>query len=529
MLNNKKDIKRVNVISSLINDREYNIPDWVYKYIDTEVINKLCIINNTDIIKRYIDDINVRNFFDTIRDRVVIDKKSLIDLYRYEKGMYSALLFTNKDWKYMRKHIKNNTDKFFYMIIKYLLSDEIFIERTREILKIMKFKKEYIIKEIYDMMKGMNLKDIQMRMSFLLDILEVNNNYQLTQYCINLGIPVFFKYGDEVDLYNYLSLIIENSWSYNIDDNISNVQLEFGDPMCDDILHIFRYLNSSIIVQAKDMLSEEDFNTLFFSDTSISEVLGVKKDKYKSKYGIKDFNDLIRIFGNNPYGFPLWIQQAFIFNDGDIRTMFKNDELLPEASIIKSNDQLDFIICNLPMEDLRFLIYNSNEFVKNILTNRFTSSQTSLIRILKALFENPVNPELWNTLNHTSKDKTVVDFREVIINRIVSVMTLEGVFLNVPEAMLYITPSALFVTRNINNENIKFVPVVKLIPYIYSILTQNKYINLNKFYRGDYVSITKIMPIDELVKVIIQNERYGYIADILNVDHKKIIDKICSM
>ena len=130
------------------------------------------------------------------------------------------------------------------------------------------------------------------------------------------------------------------------------------------------------------------------------------------------------------------LQTAFITNKGSVRTMFDNDgNLLPEASIIKSTDKIQFILNNISDDDLLFLLYNSPEFVKNVMNSNWLTIN-DMVRLMKVLFEFPINEELWNVLNHKNISHEI-DYRELLIRKIVISLTFDGLYNKVPEAMAF--------------------------------------------------------------------------------------------
>ena len=536
------------IIAKAICDRKFDIPDWMYDYINDDVINELIPmitrylgLSKVNLSGNQVEDksmepyttgTNINEFFSRVREKINIGGISADIIYSTGDGIFAGLLFNRKGWRRVRSIVqlesKNGKSKnrFINFITKYLLSSEDLFDRTEMILDTVGLKKEYIIESVYNELKTYPGIDGQKRMYNLMEILEVYDNYKLVQYCLNLGIPAFFSNGDITDLYRYLSVFIESGWKYGLDWDITNVDVTGDDKeILDNLVHIAKYIDHSAVIMAKEMITDPNvFEDIFNgSDPLINTLLGTSVDKVPL-YGVEDFTELISLFGNNLYGIPTPAQTKFIVNGGDIKTMFTEDgTLLPEASIIKANDQLGYIVNHISVEDLRFLIYNSTDFVKNIISNN-NITMSSCVKILKALFEYPVNESLWTALNRVDYSDGVMDFRETIVRKAISLITLDTVFINVPEAMLYIEPSALFVTRNLSKENIPFIPVTRLIPYLPSIISQNDYIKFNRFCGGVYVSLSRAVTMDILIKTITDYKKYGYLGDIEGIDHKAFMD-----
>lgn len=535
--------KQIKLFAKAIYDRNFDIPDWMYDYIDDDVIEELALItvyndermnidsnkNNSKIICGYQSGTPVKKFFDRIRNSLNITGVSADIIYMHGDGILSGLLFNKKGWRRVRSIIRSEAEsdeskyRFFKILLKYLLSSDELIDYTRMVLKIIGFSKKYVIDMIYSELFIYHDDDKQERLYRLIKVLNINKSYVLTQYCLNLNIPVFFNNGDITDLYQYLTAIEKSNWKCDIDKNITRVKItneEYETEIYNLIHHIYGDINNSIIIPAKNMIRDEKiFKKLFYDDI----LTDYTKNKY-GKYGIKDFNDLIDYFGHNQYGIPMDAQIKFILNGGEIKTMFNSNwDLLPEASIIKTSDSLNYLISNISVEDLRFIIYNSSDFVKNIFSNK-DITQPSYIKILKALFEYPINEELWGVLNKNSYKKGEIDFREIIVRKVTALFTLDNIFLNVPEAMLYIEPSALFVTRNLSADNIQFIPVSKLLPFIPSIISRNEYTKFNRYCCGKYVKLSDIITKDEIAKNIFAYNKYGYLGDMDVDDFKEFMD-----
>ena len=536
------------VIAKAICDRKFDIPDWMYEYIDNDVINALLPMvshylglskirvtggqEDNKYMEPYTENTVIKEFFDRVREDLNIGGVFADIIYSMGDGIFAGLLLNKKGWRRVRTivHLEAKNDKskirFVNLLAKYLLSSDELFDYADMVVNTVGLKEEYLIESIYNELGSYSDQDKETRMFRLMDILEVYDDYGLVQKCLSLGIPAFFSNGDITDLYRYLDTFIASGWKYTLDEDIVNVHVTADDTeVLGMMTHIFKYLNRSIIVAAKQMISDTDTFEKYFNDSNqlFSLMTGTSVDKAPI-YGVEDFAELITLFGHNYYGISIPAQTKFIVNGGDVKTMFTEDGvLLPEASIIKTIDQLDYLINHISVEDLRFLIYNSVDFVKNIISSN-EITQTNYIKILKALFENPINESLWKTLNKPDYSDGNIDFREAIIRKVIALITLDTIFINVPEAMLYIEPSALFVTRNLSPKNIPFIPVTKLIPYLPSIISQNDYIKFNRYCNGVYASLSRVVTMDILIKTITSHKKYGYLGDIEGIDHKAFMD-----
>lgn len=536
---------RSKMIAKAICDRKFDIPEWMYECIDEGVINELIPLTSHYLgvskinvtgdhknisMEPYTSGTKIKEFFDHVRGKLNIGGIFADIIYTTNDGIYAGLLLNKRGWRRVSSIITENDEsknRFIKFLSKYLLSSDDLIDYTEMVCDSVGLSKECIIELVYDALEKYPENYRQERLFRITEALEVYDNYRLVQKCLNMGIPAFFSDGDISGLDQYLSTVIDSKWNYNIDVDIVNVQVHDDDKdVIEKIVRIFKFNNRSIIVFAKSMIvNPNTFKEIFNNqDKLINSLAGITIDK-SPIYGIDDFNDLILIFGKNVYGIPIPIQTKFIINGGDVKTMFtENGRLLPEASIIKSSDQLNFVVSHISIDDLRFLIYNSTDFVKNIISNQDISSPI-YIKILKALFEYPINESLWKVLNKPNYDNGIIDFRETIVRKSITLLTLDAIFTSVPEAMLYIEPSALFVTRNISPENIPFIPISKLIPYLPSIISQNEYVRFNRYCDGVYVSLTHVVTLNFILKTITNYKKYGYLGDVEEIDHKSFINK----
>lgn len=495
------------IIAKAIYDRRFDLPIWMYNLVTEDVIAELIsIIPKNTILSTYKTNKYARFFFDKIES--VLDNSKLPIYLIYNRDIdYCGILLNKQGWKILYKYLStefNYQDKIIDVVIG-MSSDDDLSKKIPQFLKALKISYIDMVKTFVEKSNKPNLQSNQFR---LINSIKANESIELTSLLLKLGVPVFFKNGDATDLYNYLSTILNVSWYQPIDDNISKIKItvEENESITELLYKIFVNINTGIITNAKRMLSYDDFETVFGKT-----YVNLMREGTGKVYGIKDFNELINLIGENGYGLPIWVQKQFIKNDGNIKTMFTDSGLVPEASIFRSINEMEFLIDSLSIESINFLIYNSVEFVKNIIKRPLLPKYC--IKIAKALFENPINLNLWGLLNAPNKSN-LLDFRANIVNNITVTLTLEGLFFNVPESMMYISPGALYVTRNLRNANIPFIPITKLIPVMITLVSSNDYIKFNRFYNGKIVSLLDVMNPNMMKKYITDYGKYGYLGDI---------------
>jgi hypothetical protein len=254
---------------------------------------------------------------------------------------------------------------------------------------------------------------------------------------------------------------------------------------------------------------------------------------------IKDFKHIILMNGHNRAGISIELQILFLQHGGDVSTMFgENGKLLNEASIIKMADQLPRLIQLLSTENLHFLLTNSPEFVRNIMISS-SLSMANYIAIARALFTVPVDENLWKAINayrstgwiEIEEAPLLTDYRVFVTLHIISEISTDVLFNNVPEAMVYIEPSVLYITRNMSDDTMMYAPVHRLVPYLRAYLERNSYKRLNLYCKGNHVPIASAVgrDIDFIINLMIKGERYGYICDINCEDFTTLIDSLTMM
>lgn len=530
------------VIAKIIYDRNFDIPNWLSNHIDSNTIKELIKLNSINSLNnmhiRYIMEPTVKKFFDTIRYRIYYP----LDFISYimSNGMYdyALLLFGRKDYiKYKVINYKKPIVIFndiSNLICRYGVTNDRYINICKGILNCINIDREKLLRVGILMIKESTIingkEDLYKQHSYLyrlIKILDVSDDYKLCNICLDNNVPVLFKYPDASDTFKYVECIESSNWKYDIDNDIVDLCMkEFDIGMLPTFKLLAKYNNESLLLQLKSYLKYDYI-------TFCNEVLSSKNNNTTH---IKDFKDILYIYDGNV---PFDIQKNFILN-GDVKTMVGEDgNVLRGVNILSIPIELKYIIDNISIEDLRFLILNCTEFVKCIITSTSLLSHNNMINILKSIFEYPINEELWKILNPIDnpdkddeedvEDNVVVDYRQLIINNIIGYMGLDSVFNTVPESMMYITPSVLYITRNINKDNIKYIPIEKLVPYINNIVYRENYIKFNLYCKGKYVSLLKAFSNNKtFITDIIKQEKYGYLCDMTNIDSSKLIDIICN-
>lgn len=538
------------VVSKLIIDRQYDIPEWVYEYVNEGVLTLIINYqknNLTDNIKLYKNNDAFKNFFDYVKHKMDFSDKFIMHLI-VDNTCNSNILFlilNEYEIKSLFKSISllkifdksniKNIYEFKSMIhnISNLLMNDILEDTCSEFLKYIPTDKINILTES---LKYMNEKyydkiAIHETIDKIKDILNVKESYDLCEDCLNNGIPAINKYMDRPEVYQYLQSININKWYGIIDTEIVNIIDKDDTEMIDLLYEIAETVNKEAYVIIREIIGE---NTLL-TDKFINDNNVVSKP-------IKDFGSITKIFSHKNYrfGIPIQIQKDF-FTRGDIKTLFNNDGILrDEASIIRDSSDILFVIRSCSKDDLRFLLYNSANFVINVLSEIHTLPTTSIYDILNALLDDPINEELWYKINdkcpvwlnrrkqHDSFESRQLDYRAFIISRIELHLSREVMFDLMPKSLMYMEPSVLYVTRHHNSSNTKYIPVNKLVPYIRGIISSKNYFRFNLFCKGELASINSVIDTDTIIKEIKDNRNYGYICDMKDVDYESLIELLAN-
>ena len=513
-MNKKKEY----LVAKIIKDRNFDIPIWLYDYVDESVLWELISllnINSRLIVIRYASDLNVREFFDTVRYSVKLSKGFIEKLYTKNLLGYILLLSNDRAYKILKKICKNNSGDnshtvFIDLISKYAVIHDNLIGLGKLAIKYSNVpKRNYIIYHKFSMEKDSK------NMDRLLQILEVSKDMELCDVCIEYGIPALYEYGDVVDVYRYLECIRENKWTHSL--YIPERCLDgAGEEIADILTSIADGINANALLYLKGLVDKPVFDKISYR---------VLNNPNSYRTCISNFDDIIKIMGHNSHGFSMLIQKTFIKNGGDVTTMIDDSGTKNEATIIKTGEECNFIISSSSDEELHYLLYNSTDFVKNILTTD-SLSHSNMLRILQVIFEYPFNEELWKILNGKTDDY-YNDFRFSIVSRLMNYMNIEAVYDKIPAYMMYRTPSIFYITRNISRNNIKYIPVDKIVPHIRSIISREEYIPLNLFCNGKYISLRSIFNDPIIIeKEILNSGKYGYLCDIIDIDHSKLMESV---
>ena len=281
MKKGKKNVdinKRNDIVTKIIHDREYDIPEWVYDYVNPEVIMGLLKNESLDFIfKKYIANPIVRKFYDTVRKRIRWSRHQLVELdvflFNSAKLPMMILLLNKKEWKYVinlkKGSIWSNLN-IVELFKKYLLMNDIFNDIARDIYKVSNIDKKYLIKMIYVSIK--NKENKCEYIDRLMKILKVSKSYELCEFCYYSDIPVLYENGDYVDLYNYLYKFITTEWVGDIDENIINIggantpeiisMLGFiGERLDNKAIKILKVIHGDVFIQPTNVIREITFDS----------------------------------------------------------------------------------------------------------------------------------------------------------------------------------------------------------------------------------------------------------------------------
>lgn len=495
---------KADTIVKIIKDREYDIPEWVYNHVTEEVLYQLMDRGNSHKdIKNYISNDKVRAFYDTLRWSIKLSEGFVRNISECGSG-YSLLLFNDREFKMMQRGYKKRpveSDIFIYVICNYATLDDVFIDRAKYMLKYSYYPKSHYI-HYFNSIIGNDSE----RCNRLLKILEVSKDYELTDLCLQLGIPVLHDDCDIVDVDRFLDCVISYKWKEDFKIPQSIISQD-DDEITVKLISISRNINMNTILNLKGVFGPDGFRSV---------VANAMVTKTQTTKPITDFNNLISAIGENKYGIAMNIQKDFIEDGGDILSMIDGNVVKPEATILKTVEEMNFIISHLSVEGLRSLLYKSSDFVKNILSSPESLSHSSMIKIMQALCEYPINEELWNVLNGKSPDY-YHDFRFRLVSYINTYINTESIYGFVPEYMMYKTPSIFYITRKIDNDNIKYIPADRIMLYVKSIINR-EYIPLNYFCNGEYVTLDKVVgdDIHRILTNIVSSGNFGYICDLVN-------------
>ena len=513
------------IVAHMIYERKFDVPEWTYDFVNQYVLLELIELEPKHIIDRYINEPNVRNFFNRIYGKVKFSPFFLSCIITGVHYDYMMLLSGRWDFIRLRLSIKNYKLIFLDILFKYGIKSDEFISKMQDIIHWLHIPKIFIAHFADAKIKTLLLDETidevlqyQRYMERLVKILDADKSIELTEYFLSLGVPVFFQYGDEVDVHRYLTTIIQSKWQLSLNRHIINIDYKNRD----ELIYLLTQIGQQQNLEGLVLLSEICGNSLFLG-SDLRNIFFTPKYK-QSITSLTDFQDVIKIFGHQENGLPMEVQSFFLINGGDVRTMFDNNKLLPEATIIKTPNMTLGLITILPVDQIRFLLYNSVDFVQDIFGCTLTYSH--MIKILEALFEVPFNEELYKTLNDTKNYR--VDYRTSLVQHLTTYLSWDYIYQQLPQAMLYHEPSLFYITRHIDEANVSYIPAERILPYISTIIARSNYTKFNLYCKGSYISLDKIVGNKkELYKNMVTYKKFGYIGDLLTDNPKELLETIC--
>ena len=524
---------RDEIVAGIIYDKQFDIPVDIYDMVTENVvkllfhkIRKNIIDHEKWLMNQYSSNPAVKAFFDYVRETIPKDSKNLSDYY---PGAEQVLTFNRQDWLTVRKKAK---EWWFNALFLASVNGKAFDEQSVTIMDIM-LTYDYRVDTLESCLKMKESLETTVRVFYMM---KFNEQYNKCMECINNNIPVLYYDPDVTDIWMYLKVVLSSGYRGILDNTIeacfdklrgdSEIRAEIEALL----LEIGMCLNQGNLKYYFRFTQHRQISSWRFIDLLNNSDKGVHGWKMSDGGYIKNFNDIVEICGNNQYGLSTEIQETFLMHGGDIETMFdENGNLLNEASILKMIDKLPRIFSIINDEQLRFLLLNSANFVKNILTSKELTA-IQYIRIAKALLVVPIDENLWKVINDPDRDENN-DYRARLINHIEVSIGKEMLFDDLPESMMYIEPSVLYVSRQLSEKNFPYIPVSKLVPYIRPYIGRHpEYKQLNLFCKGDYVSITSAINDDEfLIGEIVRDKKYGYICDIQTDNLTELVNQIAKL
>lgn len=554
-----RELTKTHVVAGIILDRNFDVPVSVLEELTNYsiccVLDKLAHDNHRGFIAEYARNIQMQSFFAHIREglpprehNAVVEKwLNKIDAICAETGSIIRILtYNDVDWEREKIKIKRDRSDVHKKFVFGLLRQALRVPELEDwwilIYNALPRNFERVGLEYHDaiiFLRNVVPLESLVKLAYMTG---ANLSYQRTKKYQIMGIPVLYHEYDPVDIMEYIGVVLTSGYAGRLDNRLENylvrlkndptfdtttaVDLEFG------LLEIGNSLNQDNLKYRYIFTGKKEKTTSTIMQFLTTTQLSVNVMKYHlSPAGwMKDFGTLIHIMGYNPAGFPLPIQTLFLERHGDIETMFdENGNLRPEASILRSKDQIINVIDRITPNDLRFLLLNCPEFVKSImLSGDLTTAH--YIHIARTLLVNPIDEELWSLLNDVTGAR---DYRVYLLQKIISTLTTNALFDNVPTALMYFEPSVLYLTRNLRQDMFPFVPVHKAALYLKQHIARNGYTRLNLFCNGEYVTISSALGDSAFIVMdaIVKDKKYGYICDLTNdqADIPGIIENIVDL
>ncbi len=545
------DIMRARIIAGIISDRDFDIPVEIYDELNSEVVillldDKMKYLGNKQLLDNYVQNENEQGFFKYVRE-CVKHTDALFQILRFSKHSAERLLFfSGKEWAKLAKvDIKTVMNDLNLALEIPELNDVVLLIIISVIgvrVKSMGYINETKLYDTY--LRSIDTDNFNVKSAVKLAyLLGFNEDYNETLNCLNNGIPVLYKkfsLEDPLTIVMYLQTVLASGYNGILDDNISDQLIEYYTDYVDDDLDFscikmlyeigvtlnhnnLKYFHKviNLPISTDEFIKELNMPTLKYGKFDYNYTL--------TPYGyIKNFKVITEILGKSNTGYSPVLQTLFIKRGGDIETMFdENGKLLPEASIIRTRDSLGELLRILSVDQIRFLLLNSPEFVSNIITADW-QEMTDCINIAKALMVIPLDENLWSVINNDNLDKPL-DYRMMLISKIRSFVPLNILYEMVPETMAYIEPSVVYISRFMTLDKMTYPPAHRLIPYLKRYIgNKSKYKRINLYEKGDYASILSAVGDDYqfMISNIVNGGKYGYICDMKVDNISELIDAI---
>jgi hypothetical protein len=571
------NVERDALIANIIWERNFDIPDWMYEEITPRCLTflfesiQMAVGHDKDIYDSFMQA--GEDFFPKIKERFYsigcaeLSKDEFFDSLYYFHSPYGVLVAFEvlSDYQiaywckhYVLKYYKHvKPDKWsgvFEMEHDYAINLLITVASVKppDMIRLVATKIyggiRSAIRVIMYQLRRSNLvfRTETSIMVKILYALGVHKYYKLTIECNKLGYPVLYQYADLVDANLYIETIKRMKYTGEWDANLlknRDIYYEYGD----------------VLIELAINLNQNNLKYLVpYLDRGVSWIINLYSPELKHPIHCKDFSVLVDICNDLHRGswMPMNIQKLFLINGGDVKTMVSNDH----ATILKTFDELDFLLEILSVEDIRYLIYNSTEFVTCII-NHVGLIRVYWDKILKAIFVLPVDEGLYRTIHsgfydtvgngtpivkpnkegkvipmkfvedtshgYRHKKLVTVDYRMVILNAFIVNFTLDRVLRTVPEVMTYLDTSLLFIYNNRQYIDVSYIPAHKMLSQLPSILSSEQYHKLNLFCNGEYHTLEDYVSVDTLVSTIGNHHKYWYLADLKKETADKIIDILC--
>lgn len=546
------------IVTGIFLDRDFDVPVSVYDELTSGsismILQSFTTMTAQGLISKYSSNAGLDTFFTYIRNMLPAKShKEVISVINKDVTLETSnvhdiillLTYNDADWGKERKRLfsvswnKVQPEWMLSKLITALQYPELVTQWATIFYSMLKAGNSSC--ELFLELKKSNVETTALvRLAYLIGM---NRNYDFTRCLREIGVPVLYFEYEATDIVEYIESVLDTEYRGKLDDRMEQylVQMQEDELVCMNdvycgLLEIGNTLNQDNLKYyyiargetEKDPSRLMKLLTAFIPSMTISSGLEYKNTrgyKMNSSGWVKDFRTLVTIMGERPIGSFIELQLLFLERGGDITTMVdENGKVVSDALILKMIDQVPIVMNRISVNSLRFLLLNCPEFVKCIMLSKDLTTSYYL-HIARALLVNPVDEELWKLLN--ADENRSPDYRVYLLNKVISVISIEALFNSVPEALLYFEPSVLYITRNATTEMIPFIPVHKITQYIRQYIARSKYTRFNLLCRGENVTISSAIgdPQFVLMDIIVGNRKFGYICD-LTLDQAKIPDLI---